>query len=119
MSLRQEFFDGIEELFTELDDLVDCVTYRRTISTEYIPGGRVPTTSNTFPIRIVPDSTTQMISGVSRTDFDQVYIIPAVDLNCESPSQDDNIIIKNGPTYRVDKWQSDPSFSNYIVGVKF
>ncbi len=118
MSLQQEFFDGIEEIFTELDDLVLCATYVRTIAATYIAGGQVSKDKQRFSVRYIEDKSSRTINGVSVDQFDKVFLIPAVDLNCKAPSTNDQVITADGASYNVDQVQSDPSLTNYLVGFK-
>lgn len=118
MSLRQEFFDGIEEIFAELDDLVVCALYIRTTSTAYIPGGRVSKNREPSNVRIMEDTSTEKINGQDVSNFDKVFLIPAVDLCDIPPSTNDSIKTADGIMYNVNQHSTDPSKTSYLVGVK-
>ncbi len=118
MSLRQGFADGIEEIFTEMDDLVYCATYIRSISSAYISGGQVSEQSITFQVRFLEDTSTERINGVDVSNFDKVFLIPAVDLCDIPPSINDKIKTSDGVSYTVNQHSTDPSTTSYMVGVK-
>ncbi len=118
MSLRQEFVDGVEEIFTEMDDLIYCATYIRSVVSTYIPGGQVSEQRNTFQVRFLEDTSTEKINGTDVSNFDKVFLIPAIDLCNVPPSTNDKIKTENGVAYTVDQHSTDPSTTSYLVGVK-
>lgn len=96
MSLRDDFVEAADELWTEFDSVTVSGTYRRTVAGAYNPAtGATGATLTTVPVTVIRDEWRQdQIDGTVVKVGDRIAKIRSNELGFE-PSTDDQILIEN------------------------